>query len=475
MTRHLDPLDSSFALLETPGSSMNIGAVIELDFGDESDPTRRFERIRRNVEARLHEVPIFSQRLVRAPFDLAWPVLVAEPAIDLDRHIRRVALPAPGTAEQFDEVVSDFLSRPLAPQRPLWQMLVIEGFEDGRCALALKVHHALADGVSGAETFANLFDLSPEVRAPAPAPPPVESDGPSTPLGLARQSLEELLGDPRRALRALRGWGVRLYAIVFAVVSATLRRGRRRETPGQPSLFEARRCSLNAQPVGEKVYRRLRIPLDQVKGAAKSRGATVTDFVMTVVGGAVRRLVDERGESLRRDLIAFVPINVRPEGESATGGNRISGMLVALHTDLIDPEERIKAVSRDASHTKGVQRQRAAQVFQDVPRVLGPALVSWGGRLLDHLGLFDRLPPMANLMVSSVAGPPIPLWISGHRVLSAAPVGPLLGDFSLNITVLGLSDHLEFGLLAAREQVPDLARLGELIREEARALIERSV
>ena len=474
MTRFLDPLDSAFALLEVPGSAMNIGAVIELDFGDESDPTRRFERIRQNVAARLHEIPVLTQRLVRSPFDLTWPVLVAEPRFDLDRHLRRVALPSPGTPEQFDDLISEFLSQPLAPFRPLWQLLVIEGLEDGGVALALKVHHALADGVSGAETFASLFDISPEVRDPMPVTEVDPEWGPTTSLGLARRAVVELLRHPDRLARAVQGWATRLYAVVFALVRVTLLRGRRAETPHQPSLLEARRCSLNAQPTAEKVFRRYRLPLAEVKRAAKSRDATVTDFVMTVVGGAARRLLEDRGERPRRDLIAFVPINVRGEGDTAEMGNRISGMLVALHTGEPDAEARLRAISRDARSTAGVQRTRAAQVFQDVPRVLGPTLLSWGTRALAYLGLFDRLPPVANLMVSSVAGPPIPLWISGHRVRSAAPVGPLFASFSLNVTVLGLSDHLEFGLLASSEAVPDLDALRGHLEAEACSLIATS-
>jgi diacylglycerol O-acyltransferase len=471
MTRFLDPLDSAFVLLEVPGAAMNIGAVVELDFGDETDPQRRFERIRRNIDDRLHEIPVLTQRLVRSPLDLTWPVLVPEPQFDLDRHVRRVALPSPGTADQFDELVSEFLSLPLPAYRPLWQMLVIEGLEDGRAALALKVHHALADGVSGAETFASLFDITPEVRAPMPRSGETPASGPATSLGLARERLSQMLRDPGPALAAVRTWMTRLYDIVNGVVRVTLRRGRHAATPGQPSIFEARRCSLNAQPAQEKEYRRLSFSLVDVKRAAKSRGASVTDLVMSSVGGAVRRLLVDRGEQPKRDLIAFVPINVRGEGDAAALGNQISGMLVALHTDIADPEERLRAISRDASHTAGVQRSRAARIFQDVPRVLGPTLMSWGARFLAYFGLFDRLPPVANLMVSSVAGPPIPLWISGHRVLSAAPVGPLFAGFSLNVTVLGLSDHLEFGLLASAEAVPDLRQLRDHLREEVEALI----
>ena len=472
MTRYLDPLDSAFILLEVPGSAMNIGAVIELDFGEVSDPTERYELIRNNVAARLHEIPVLTQRVIRAPFDLTWPALVPDKKIDLDRHISRVALPSPGTADQFDTLISEFLSRPLVRTRPLWQLLIIEGLEDGRVAAALKVHHALADGVSGAETFASLFDISPEVREPAPRIEGDDTDAVATnSMSLVLDGLRRLRDDPASALRVVTSWFTRIFNVVRTVVDVAISRGRRRSTPDQPSIFEARRTSLNGRAGVEKTYHRTRVPLADAKRAAKHHGASVTDFVMATTSGALRRLLADRGEELTRDLIAFVPINVRGEGDTAEMGNQISGMLLALHTDVEDPVERLRAIARDSMRTVGAQRRRGATMFQEMTRVLGPTVLSLGGKLVDALGLFDVVPPMANLMLSSVPGPPIPLWLSGHRVVSAAPVGPLLGPFSLNVTVLGFEQHLEFGILGSAETMPDLAALRDYLKEEALALI----
>jgi diacylglycerol O-acyltransferase / wax synthase len=472
LTRYLDPLDSAFILLEVPGSAMNIGAVIELDFGAVSDPSERFELIRNNVAARLHEIPVLTQRVIRAPFDLTWPALVPDKNIDLDRHISRVALPSPGTADQFDSLISEFLSRPLVRTRPLWQLLIIEGLEDGRVAAALKVHHALADGVSGAETFASLFDISPEVRDPAPQVEDDDSEVPATnSMSLVLDGFRRLRDDPVVAFQVVTSWFTRIFNVVRTVVQVSLSRGRTRSTPDQPSIFEARRTSLNGRAGVEKMYHRTRVPLADAKRAAKHHGASVTDFVMATTSGALRRLLADRGEVLKRDLIAFVPINVRGEGDTAEMGNQISGMLLALHTDVDDPVERLLAIAKDSARTVGAQRYRGATMFQEMTRVLGPTVLSLGGKLVDALGLFDVVPPMANLMLSSVPGPPIPLWLSGHRVVSAAPVGPLLGPFSLNVTVLGFEQHLEFGILGSADTMPDLATLRDYLKEEALALI----
>ena len=472
MTRYLGPLDSAFVLLEVPGSAMNIGAVIELDFGDVADPTERFELIRKNVVARLHEIPVLTQRVIRAPLDLTWPALVPDAHVELDRHILRVALPSPGSADQFDRLISDFLSRPLERTRPLWQLMVIEGLEDGRTAAVLKVHHALADGVSGAETFAGLFDISPEVREPAPDSSDHDADAVTpTRWSLLFGGLRRLGNDPALALGVVTSWLKRVVDVVRTAGRVLLSRGRKRSTPQQPSIFEARRTSLNARAGAEKIYHRTRVPLADAKRAAKYHGASVTDFVMAITSGALRRLLADRGEELTRDLIAFVPINVRGDGDTAEMGNQISGMLLALHSDIEDPVERLTAIARDSTTTAGVQRRNGAKIFQEMPRVLGPTVLSLGGKLVDALGLFDVLPPMANLMLSSVPGPPIPLWLSGHRVVSAAPVGPLLGPISLNVTVLGFEQNLEFGMLGCAKTMPDLATLRDYLLQEASTLI----
>jgi WS/DGAT/MGAT family acyltransferase len=336
----------------------------------------------------------------------------------------------------------------------------------------MKAHHALADGVSFAETVANFFDIAPEVRPPAPATTRDEQDTTvTTSLGLLREGLGRLRERPSRVLESLASWGSRFLEILRGFFKVIAERGRPRREHDQPSIFDARRTSLNGSAGIEKTYLRTRVDLPDVKRAAKARGVSVTDFVVATLSGALRRLLVDRGEVLKKDLIAFVPINVRGEGDTADLGNQISGMLVALHTELDDPEERLLAISADAAKTVGEQRARRAKIFQDLPRVLGPTLVSLGGRVAAAFSLFDHI-PMANLMISSVPGPPIPLWLSGRRVESAAPFGPLFASFLLNVTVLGFGDQLEFGLLGCADQMADLATLRDYVHEEATALIK---
>jgi len=393
---------------------------------------------------------------------------------DLDRHISRVALPSPGTADQFDVLISEFLSRPLVRTRPLWQLVIVEGLETG-----------------GSPRRSRCITRWP-MACPGPKPSPVSSTfrrgtrtGPQSGRRVKRTGRVEFdVVRARRSSSIARRAGARRERRDVVADPSVRRRthGRARgavagskANDAQPALdlrsapYVVQRARRGGEGVSPYAH-----SLADAKRAAKYHGASVTDFVVATVSGALRRLLAARGEEIPRDLIAFVPINVRGDGDAAAMGNQISGMLVALHTDIDDPVERLRAIAQDSAKTVGVQRHNSAKMFQEI-RAFSSHRVVARGKMFDAFGLFDRLPPMANLMLSSVPGPPIPLWLSGHRVVSAAPVGPLLGPFSLNVTVLGFEQNLEFGMLACAQTMPDLATLRDYLKEEASRLIDTAV
>ncbi len=464
--RNLEPLDSAFITLEVASAPLHIGAILELDAPGALDPRERFELIKSNIAARIHEIPVLTQRILRTPFDLAWPVYADDPDFDINAHVIRRAVPSPGGEAELDALVGRVMSRDLVPDRPLWELNIIEGLADGRIAMIMKIHHALADGVSGAATFARLLDITPEVRRPDPKP----DSGPIAPLPTPIEMLSRTAGE----------WMRRPGALVDVVTASVERAAdilERVANPPeetetgveghQPGILEARRTSINGTPSHSKRFTRLRMELPEVKRAAKARGASVTDFVMSTVSGGLRRLFEERDETLEHDLVAFVPINVRRQGAEGDLGNQISAMLLSLRTDLADPEDRIRAIGAAQALVADKQREQSAKLLMNLASAAGPTVMSAAGRTLAALELYDHLPPLANVVVSSVPGPPIPLWLSGHRVLTAAPLGPLMAGLALNITVLGYCDQLEYGMLACARRVPELDQLRDYIAEEA--------
>lgn len=468
--RALNPLDSAFVTLEVPGAPLHIGVVMELQVPDDGvDSATRFEIMKSNVAARLHEIPVLTKRIIRTPLDLAWPVAVDDGTFSIDNHVIRRSVASPGGTREFEDLVSRVMSRELAPDRPLWEMNYVEGLENNRVGIVFKVHHALADGVSGAMTFAGLFDLSPEVRDPMPLPEVVTYEAPPSPLELISHTLGELARRPGALIDVL---GAVVDRVANMVDNATEALDGGRRGTGQPSILEAKRTSINGTPSHTKRFTRLELPLAEVKRAAKLRGGSVTDFVMAATSGGLRRLFAERGEELGADLVGFVPINVRRAGAEGEMGNQISAMLLRLGTTESDPEARFAKI-RDASGTVAdAQKELNARLLMNLASAAGPTLAAAAGRTLSALELFEHLPPVANLTISSVPGPPIPLWLSGHRVLRAAPLGPLMAGLALNVTVLSYCDTLEFGLLSCVRRLPELPALRDWIEQEARYYLD---
>lgn len=468
----LGALDSVFVTMDAPNTPLHVGAVIELEGPAQGkfDPERRFAEIRERIEERLSTIAVLRRRVVRAPFDLGQPALVDDPDFDLDFHIVRRAVPAPGGPAEVDALVARVMANPLAPDRPMWELSVIEGLAGGRTALLVKIHHALADGVSGVLVFAGLFDLEHD----APPRPSVEDEVPNdvppvpTPLEMLGRSSSEFLRRPGAVLEALGTSLTRLASKVDELVAGSPEDA----PPGHDAnLLEAPSTSLSGTISHARRFGRLELSLPEVKATAKRHGGTVTDFAMTITGGAVRRLLDERGEKVTKDLVAFVPVNIRVPGTEGDLGNRITARLVPMDSTVEDSAVRMDKVVARSQAVKAAP-ESTTDLVNDLAEAAGPALASFAGRVLSAFELFDLLPHGANAVVSSVPGPPVPLWCAGERIVRVAPIGPLMFNQGINVTLLSYCEKLEFGILACAKRVPDIDRFVELLAEEAAALIE---
>ena len=471
----LGALDSVFVTMDAPNAPLHVGALIELEApaGGVVDPERQFAKIRERIEERLSTIAVLRRRVVRAPFDLGQPMLVDDPEFDLDFHIVRRAVPAPGGPAEIDSLVARVMANPLAPDRPMWELSVIEGLAGGRTALLVKIHHALADGVSGVMVFAGLFDL--EADAPSrPATDVLENEDVApvpTPLEMLGRSSSELLRRPGAVLEAIGTSLTRLAAKVDELVA-----GHEEGIPPghDANLFEAPSTSLSGTISHARRFGRLELSLPEVKEAAKRHGGTVTDFAMSITGGALRRLLAERGESVHKDLVAFVPVNIRVPGTEGDLGNRITARLVPMDSTVEDPAARMDKVVARSNSVKAAP-EPTTDLVNDLAEAAGPALASFAGRVVGAFELFDLLPQGANAIVSSVPGPPVPLWCAGERIVRVAPMGPLMFNQGINVTLLSYCEQLEFGILACAKRVPDADRFVELLAEEATALLEERV
>jgi diacylglycerol O-acyltransferase len=453
--RPLDGLDAAFLSLETPTTPLHVGLVMVLEppEGTRSlfSPSTRHAQIRRVIAQRLHLIGPFRQRAVRVPFGLHHPVWVDDPDFELDDHLTRASLPSPGGPAELDAFVASAMSRRLDPDRPLWEMFVVEGLAGDRTALVAKVHHAILDGVSGASILATFLDLAPRSRLVAmpierwdPGPLP----GPGQMLRYAAASATQ---QPGRALSTLNA-GVEVIADLGLHNRELLNRGE----PSPPRLFSAPRTSLNGAVSNRKRFSSLSIPLEDAKLIRHTFGCTVNDVLLAGVAGGLQRLLLARGEPIEQSLVAMVPVSTRPEGEGDALGNQVSAMLVSLATEVDDPVLRLAAIAQSTRVAKEQERLHRGRVLGDLAQIAAPGLVSRVACAVAGAKLFDRVRPPFNVMVSGVKGPDFPLFCAGSRVSALYPVGPIAEGVGLNVTTFSYLDQLHFGLLSCRKLLPEL-------------------
>jgi diacylglycerol O-acyltransferase len=447
-------MDAAFLSLETPTTPMHVGVALVLDppEGTRSlfSPSTRYAQIRRVIEQRLHLIPPLRQRAIRVPFGLHHPVWVDDPDFELDDHLSRASLPSPGGSAELDAFVAGVMSRQLDPDRPLWEMHVVEGIEEDRTALIAKVHHAILDGVSGASVLATFLDLTPRARVTAlpgewdPAPLPSNTQ-------MLRHAASSLARQPGETLSTLQA-GVEAVADLGMHNRELVDRGER----PPPGFFTAPRTSFNGAVSNRKRFASLSVPLDDVKLVGRVFEATVNDVILAVVSGALRRLLEARGEAAEQSMVAMVPVSTRSEGPGEGLGNQISGMLVSLASDVDNPVLRLDAISESARVAKEQEKLHRGRFLGDLAQIALPALATRLARAMAGTRLFDKVRPPFNVTVSSVRGPDFSLFCAGSRVADMYPVGPIAEGIGVNVTVFSYLDRVQFGLLACRRLLPEL-------------------
>lgn len=448
--QRLSGIDASFLYFETPTQHLHVSAVIVIDPSTVPGEGYSFERVKELLRSRLHLVPQFRRRLVSVPFNLDHPIWISDADFDLDYHVRRIGCPAPGTEEQLAEIAADIAGRPLDRTRPLWEIWVVEGLENGHVGVVTKMHHCTVDGVSGANLMVHLLDLEPE---PAPKPEPEEGWEPER-----KPSDAELFARAavQRVVRPVRILGV-IPRTVRSVASFIATR--RKQEAGMPAPLTAPRTSFNGAITAHRKVAMARVPLEDIKVVKRAFGTTVNDVVLAVVGGSLRRYLQQRGELPDRTLIATCPVSVRSDEHDKQVANKVSAMFTTLRTDLEDPVDRLRAINAVNRGAKEEHKAIGADTLQKWAEFAAPTTFSLASRLYSWMKLAERHPVVHNLVVSNVPGPPIPLYFAGAKLVALYPLGPVFHGAGLNVTVVSYMDSVFFGLIACREAAPQLWEL----------------
>jgi diacylglycerol O-acyltransferase len=454
--RPLSGLDAGFLYLEAAGTPMHVGSVMLIE-----PPKRRGYDFHRDLLAHLAErlprAPALRRILQPAPLDLGHPMWREVEEIDLDAHVLKRTLPRPGSEKQLAALVAKLHAQMLDRAHPLWQFVVIEGLASGHVALYSKIHHAVLDGQGGIALAQALLDLTPtrpakrrKAAAGETATGPDRGDVARVALRANVQQLVKLLRAVPPVLKLASEPGVegggRLQGLRAGI-------GRLRD-----SVLIAPRTVFNRQVCEQRSFAAASLPLDQVKQVARAHGVSLNDIVMALCAGALRRHLQKRRALPAQPLIAAMPVSLRAAGDGESN-NQVSMVQCPLPTDLDDPLLRLHTI---AAATAGIKQRVAAVrglIPTDFPGLAAPLWASGLSRLWARGRVAERLPPLANLAISNVPGPPVPLYLAGARVAQYYPVSIVTHGLALNITVQSYAGMLEFGITACRDALPDPAAL----------------
>jgi len=432
----LSALDATFLDVESKSAPMHVGAALIFD----AKPLTLehggldIERLTRYTKAALDSIPRYRQRVEWIP-GYGHPVWVDDERFNMHFHLRHTRLPLPGDERSLKRLVGRLFSQHLDRSRPLWEFWVVEGVENDRFALIIKVHHCMVDGIAGVELLQALLQISPD----APERDPHEwkpRPGPS------RTQL--LVGETNHRVEGLRKLSHFLPRVRqnFQGLSSLLRSGMK---PAPRTIFTEHDIS---------PYRRfdwVRFALDEVKAVKNTLGGTINDAVVATVTGAVRRFLLRRGSDVdsMEGFRTALPVNIRKAGGS-TVGNQVALLLADLPVSEPDPIERLRKVIHVTTELKKESNQTGgAELIEEVADLTTKRIVS-------ELYLVAMKLRTYNLIITNVPGPPFPLYLLSSPMKAIYPMVPLMQNQNLGIALFSYAGGLHFGLNADWESFPDV-------------------
>ena len=445
-SERLSATDALFLEIEDPAVHMHVGAVALF----ESEPLRNaaghldIERLRTFIDRALFASPRCRQKIAWVPnFD--HPVWVDDPRFNLDYHIRHTALPPPGDLRQLKRLAGRLVSQKLDRDKPLWEMWIVEGLEDGRFALVMKVHHCMVDGIAGVDLLAALLRLEPDAELPSerawqPRPAPSSrrlfadevAHRASLPFDMLRAAPGTLLR-PDRLITSLRESALAIGETVGAGLAPTT------STPFDTDLGPYRRFDW------------LRIPRSAVAEIRKHLGGTLNDVVLTTVAGAVGRFVARRGQELGPDDVfrVMVPVSVRSADERGHMGNRVVNFLARLPVDERDPRRRLERTIETTQELKRSRLREGAELLEDLADRTFDSIISEFVQLAARTHAY-------NMVVTNVPGPPRPVYLLGARLTEIYPLVPLFSGQGAGIALFSYDRDLCWGFNSDWDAFPDL-------------------
>ncbi len=454
LKRRLSVIDAAFLYLERKEIPLNIAGVCIFD------GPLPFEEFVASMQSRLHLLPRYQQIAVAPPFNIGYPTWEDYPEFDIREHIIHVTLDEPGNEAALESLASRVVAEVMDRSKPLWQIHVVDGFQDGRGALIARIHHALADGVSGASLMKVMLDSTPGGSHPVPKPrvrmlrKPVPecslAEAVTSALHTSLQNMimaEEVLLDFARSLTTERTQAG-LQGLLGLLPELTA---------------SSERLPFN-QPCGaERKFCWTELELSDAEAIRTVLGGKLNDVVLTVVTRAVSRYLDLHGHSVAERFVRVVcPVSLRRDDQAETLGNQISYMPVALPLDIRDPAKLLSAV---AIRTEIMKSARASHFVALLTSWIGAAPPPLQAAFWWGLPMLPLPAAVLNMICTNVPGSPAPLYALGRRMLACYPHVPTGHELGVNCAVTSYAGKLQFGFTADAHVVPDVGRMRDFLKQ----------
>jgi diacylglycerol O-acyltransferase / wax synthase len=460
--KHLSGLDATFLYLETPETPMHVGSLhlYELPAGYKGS---FYTQVVKHLAKRIHLSPIFQRRLHFMPLDLGHPIWVDDEAFDIARHVRQVGTNGKkstsiSTVKQIKATVAKLHGKLIDRAHPLWEFYVFDKVrrDDGTLCAAFysKIHHAALDGQGGTVLANAVLDVTPQPREVAP-PDPLRKRRLAGDLKIGEMIgavFSNSLAQYAKLIKSLPGAAAQVGSSLAKNTPVLSSHSSNAKTKLPTALVP--KTPFNVGITADRVFATASIPFAPCRAMAKSMGASFNDVVLWICSTALRNYLKEHASLPTKPLVAAMPVSLRADNNKDMG-NQASMSLVNLATHIAHPVKRMAAIMESTSKVKDALINLKSVLPTDYPSFLAPWIVGGAARLaFKTYGRGDfaqRLPMVANLVISNVPGPQVPLYMAGARMLTFHPLSIVMHGLGLNITVQTYAGSVDFGIIAGKE------------------------
>ena len=445
----LNALDASFVRMESKRTPMHVAGLLIFKLPDDA-PENYLSELFAFMRSHAVTNPPYNWRLKPGTVGRMLPQWEPVDDIDINYHLRHSALPHPGGERELGVLISRLHSIPMDLSKPLWECHLIEGLENRRFAIYQKGHHSAVDGFSAIKLINLWLSDTPE-EATGPGPWALES------RYKARKKAPELV-NPNEIISKTMSLSSKNLKGGYELIRKMRDMTRSEDNPhgGIPNPMNIPRTLYNGRITQHRRVATQWLPMDRVRALSKAQGTTVNDVCLAVLGGALRRHLQDHEALPHSTLYASVPIGLPHTDDKP--GNRVVGFVCPLGTHLDEPLDRLAYIHATTADTKERMKSLPDEALNQYSVIgIGPMMLG------QMMGLSRRLPPMFNVTVSNVVAAKTPLYFRGSQLEAIYPVSLLFDGHTLNVTIVGYADKITFGIVGCRGSVPNLQRIAVYI------------